>query len=124
MVRYYLSSWLLTAAIQVMPSPPYRDRLRTSVYNVRDEVIVTVVLAERMKAGPVMEHKTRYSDSSMYDIVCTICGGTDGAGDDRLDHPCQGNERAGEIAAASRKVKVAEKALQEAVNRLKALTGL
>jgi hypothetical protein len=33
-------------------------------------------------------HVTRYSDSSLYDEVCTICGATDAMGDTRLDRPC------------------------------------
>lgn len=33
-------------------------------------------------------HKTRYSDSSLYDEVCTQCGGTDGIGDRSLNAPC------------------------------------
>lgn len=38
-----------------------------------------------------MVHKThtyRVSDSSYYDVVCEACGGTDAAGDKRLDKPC------------------------------------
>jgi hypothetical protein len=33
-------------------------------------------------------HKTRISDSSLYDEVCKLCGATDGRGDERLRHPC------------------------------------
>lgn len=33
-------------------------------------------------------HQTRYSDSSLYDEVCTLCGATDARNDDRLRHPC------------------------------------
>ena len=35
-----------------------------------------------------MEHKTRYSDSSLYDEVCEVCGATDSNGD--LNGPCPG----------------------------------
>lgn len=37
-------------------------------------------------------HKTRYSDSSIYDEVCIYCGATDAIGDRRLDQPCPANE--------------------------------
>lgn len=33
-------------------------------------------------------HCTRLSDSSFYDEVCTLCGATDGRGDNSLDRPC------------------------------------
>lgn len=33
-------------------------------------------------------HQTRYSDSSMYDEVCTLCGATDARGSTKLDEPC------------------------------------
>lgn len=33
-------------------------------------------------------HKTRFSDSSLYDEVCVYCGATDGAGDNRLREGC------------------------------------
>lgn len=37
-------------------------------------------------------HKIRYSDSSFYDEVCTMCGGTDASGDERLKRPCTGEK--------------------------------
>lgn len=33
-------------------------------------------------------HVTRYSDSSLYDEVCVLCGATDARGDDRLERKC------------------------------------
>ena len=36
-------------------------------------------------------HKTRMSDSLLYDEVCTVCGATDGA-HGSLDSPCRGTE--------------------------------
>jgi hypothetical protein len=39
-----------------------------------------------MKVDPT--HKTRFSDSSLYDEVCIYCGATDGRGDNRLGDPC------------------------------------
>jgi hypothetical protein len=33
-------------------------------------------------------HKIRYSDSSFYDEVCALCGGTDAIDDKTLDRPC------------------------------------
>jgi len=33
-------------------------------------------------------HKTRLSDSSLYDEVCIYCLGTDARNDERLNHPC------------------------------------
>lgn len=40
--------------------------------------------------GPHPSHNTRFSDSSMYDEVCTLCGATDvtGGGWGRLAFPC------------------------------------
>lgn len=35
-----------------------------------------------------LTHKTRYSDSSIYDEVCIWCGATDAWGDERLEKPC------------------------------------
>lgn len=71
-----------------------------------------------------MKHATRYSDSSLYDTVCTACGATDAAGDDRLKFPCHGSELDGKIAAAARKVvlkkeelRLAQKALDELVRQ-------
>ena len=37
-------------------------------------------------------HRTRYSDSSLYDEVCVLCGATDSRGSDALDRPCPGSE--------------------------------
>jgi hypothetical protein len=34
-------------------------------------------------------HKTRFSDSSLYDEVCTLCGVTDYNGMAKLDAPCK-----------------------------------
>ena len=33
-------------------------------------------------------HTTRFSDSSLYDYICTKYGATDAAGDDRLHSRC------------------------------------
>jgi hypothetical protein len=44
--------------------------------------------AKEAVGRPVLGHKTRFSDSSVYDEVCTLCGATDARGDDRLDKPC------------------------------------
>jgi|GEM_PF-3665359 len=33
-------------------------------------------------------HKTRISDSSLYDEVCIYCLGTDARNDERLNRPC------------------------------------
>jgi hypothetical protein len=38
-------------------------------------------------------HATRYSDSSLYDEVCTLCGKTDAHGMDELDKPCGAADR-------------------------------
>lgn len=35
-----------------------------------------------------LSHKTRFSDSSIYDEKCVWCGGTDAAGDRSLNSPC------------------------------------
>ena len=39
-------------------------------------------------ARPSNPHKTRFSDSSLYDEKCVYCGATDGFGDKRLSKPC------------------------------------
>ena len=41
-------------------------------------------------------HTTRFSDSSLYDYICTKCGATDAAGDNRLYSRCPA-ERAKEV---------------------------
>ncbi len=33
-------------------------------------------------------HRTRFSDSSVYDEKCVLCGGTDASGDNSLNRPC------------------------------------
>ncbi len=33
-------------------------------------------------------HVTRWSDSSYYDEICTVCGATDARSSDRLEQPC------------------------------------
>lgn len=43
-------------------------------------------------------HKTRFSDSSLYDEVCIFCGATDGAGDRRLKSPCPVDETTRAVA--------------------------
>lgn len=55
MLRYHLSSWMLTAAMAVMPSPRYRAELRRRVYGYRDEVI-TEVLAQRIVDEKQRQH--------------------------------------------------------------------
>ena len=68
-----------------------------------------------------MDHKTRYSDSSIYDEVCTICGATDANGDDRLKYPCPGDAELSSRQAAERRVERARAALLDAENELKQL---
>lgn len=45
-------------------------------------------------------HKTRFSDSSLYDEVCVNCGATDGRGDNRLSLPCPKNSEKDHIMKA------------------------
>lgn len=40
------------------------------------------------KAEASQPHKTRFSDSSLYDEVCTLCGATDANGMAELNRPC------------------------------------
>lgn len=70
-----------------------------------------------------MQHDTRYSDSSFYDVVCKVCGGTDASGDDRLRYPCTGSPSVGEVEAAKRKVARAKEALRVAEDELKELSS-
>lgn len=37
-------------------------------------------------------HKIRFSDSSLYDFVCVLCGATDAVSDLRLGFPCPRTE--------------------------------
>lgn len=43
MMRYHLSSWLMLAALRVLPASRYRAELQRRVYGLRDEVIVEVL---------------------------------------------------------------------------------
>ena len=43
MIRYWLSSFLMSAALRVMPAPLYREELRRRVHGFRDEVIAKVL---------------------------------------------------------------------------------
>lgn len=65
-----------------------------------------------------MKHVTRFSDSSFYDEVCTVYGGTDTAGDDTLKHPCQGDPELASLAQARRKVEDCEISFKLAVHEL------
>ena len=38
-----------------------------------------------------MGHKTRHSDSSLFDVICDVCGATDSDG--ALDDPCPGSHQ-------------------------------
>lgn len=49
------------------------------------------------------QHSLRVSDSSFYDLVCTVCGATDASGDDRLRYDCPGDENKGYLQALERK---------------------
>lgn len=51
MLRYHLSSWMLTAAMAVMPSPRYRAELRRRVYAYRNEVIAEVLAQRALDAN-------------------------------------------------------------------------
>ena len=50
MVRYCLSSWLMSAALRICPGPRYAAELRRRVHGMRDEVIVDV-LTRRAREG-------------------------------------------------------------------------
>jgi hypothetical protein len=50
-------------------------------------------LAKKMPAKDDLSHTTRFSDSSIYDEVCTKCGATDAAGDTRLRYRCPGERK-------------------------------
>lgn len=43
MIRYWLSSWLISAALFIMPSRRYSDELRRRVYQFRNEVMAEVI---------------------------------------------------------------------------------
>lgn len=49
-----------------------------------------MIVAEKAKIPRTdhPSHKTRYSDSSIYDEVCIYCGATDASGDYDLKFPC------------------------------------
>jgi hypothetical protein len=49
-----------------------------------------------------MSHILLASDSSVYDVKCTKCGGTDAKWDDTLDYPCTGSPEDAAIEAAFR----------------------
>lgn len=47
-----------------------------------DEVTINDIIPDKLG------HKTRASDSSVFDEICTMCGGTDGPSDLRLTYEC------------------------------------
>lgn len=47
----------------------------------------------KKRKPPKKLHKTRFSDSSVYDEVCIYCGATDARGDPRLEKPCPGKRQ-------------------------------
>ena len=66
-----------------------------------DEVTINDIIPDKFG------HKTRASDSSLYDEVCTLCGATDGPSDLRLTYECPLTMRPSSVAAkvASTKLK-------------------
>lgn len=42
--RYWLSRWLMSASLAVMPRGPYRDELRRRIYALRDEASIDALL--------------------------------------------------------------------------------
>ena len=64
-----------------------------------DEVTINDIITDKFG------HKTRASDSSLYDEVCTLCGATDGPSDLRLTYECPLTMRPSSVAA---KVAIAE----------------
>lgn len=68
-------------------------------------------------------HKIRSSDSSMYDEICTICGGTDAFSDDSLDHPCAGSNKNRLLKMQVRKVEKLTKELQSEVTLMEAMAA-
>lgn len=71
------------------------DELRAGLQTVVERIVPG---AEKPKAGDTgltvapsaaaSSHQTRFSDSSLYDEVCTLCGATDAPGDYRLSWCC------------------------------------
>lgn len=75
LIGHLLSEWLATRGRKVtVDSPPSEDLIKPKV------------------GGTHPSHKTRISDSSLYDEVCTLCGATDASGDKRLSSPCPNQE--------------------------------
>lgn len=60
--------------------------------------VVIASLEKQRRNKNAATHKTRMSDSSLYDEVCTVCGARDySSGPDEIgDRPCSGNS--GEVA--------------------------
>lgn len=58
-----------------------------------DEVTINDIIPDKFG------HKTRASDSSLYDEVCTLCGATDGPSDLRLTYECPLTMRPSSVAA-------------------------
>lgn len=50
--------------------------------------MISARIVELLEANVTKGHKTRFSDSSLYDEICMKCGATDGRNDDRLNQPC------------------------------------
>ncbi len=44
LIRYWLSSWLMSACLWVMPRGAYRDELRRRIYGLRNEVMINALL--------------------------------------------------------------------------------
>ncbi len=70
-----------------------------------------------------ISHKTRYSDSSLYDEVCTKCGGTDNVNDDSLEFPCAGSNKKRLLQTQIRKVEKLTKELQSEVTLMEAMSA-
>lgn len=76
------------------PDAPFAEalskRMGAAANRVRAVRFITPAPAQEAFRPPEeLGHKTRNSDSSLYDEVCTLCGATDAAGDRRLEQPCQ-----------------------------------
>lgn len=45
-LRYWLSRWLLSLSLFVMPRCPYRTELRRRIYDFRNEVTLDAILSD------------------------------------------------------------------------------
>lgn len=92
LIKTGLDDWFEYASVSGAPMDDAINKLHQSVVELIDASKDKLLTKEQKKAN-YATHKTRYSDSSLYDEVCEVCGATDYVGSFKLNQPCPGKRQ-------------------------------